>query len=126
MTPNVLACTSCGAPDDGQEVVCKFCQHAVSPQVQSSAIPCGQCNHLNRWGRQQCSRCNQWIVVQCVFCGSLSPRNLSACMRCNEAFAGAWERKQQREAQQQTNEITNVLGSVAAIAGGVFIGGRRW
>jgi hypothetical protein len=48
-------------------------------------------------------------------------------MRCNEAFAGAWERKQQRESQQQVQDVENVLGSVAAIAGGIFVGThRRW
>jgi hypothetical protein len=126
MTPNPLVCACCGAPDDGQEVTCKFCQRPVSPQVQASAIPCPQCQHVNRWGRQQCSRCNGWIVVQCVFCGSISPCSYTACMRCNEAFAGAWQRKQQREAQEQTKEITDVLGSVGAIAGAMIIGGRRW
>ena len=128
MNPNVLACASCGAPDDGNEVLCKFCQNPVSAQVQASAIACGQCNHPNRWGRQQCSRCNAWIVVQCVFCGSLSPRTMSACMQCHEAFAGSLERKQQRESQQQVQQAEEVLGTVAAIAGGIFLGGigRRW
>ena len=80
----------------------------------------------NTLRRQQCSRCNGWIVVQCVFCGSLSPRTLSACMRCNEAFAGAWERKQAREGQQQVKEAEQILGSIAAISADIIIGGRRW
>jgi len=129
MNANPMACGNCGAPDDGSEVICKFCHQPVSAQVQASAIQCGQCNHLNRWGRQQCIRCNAWVVIQCVFCGSLSPRTVAACMHCNEAFAGSWERKQQREAAQQTQEAEQVLGAVAAIAGSVFlggIGGRRW
>ena len=128
MNANLLACSTCGAPDDGTEVLCKFCHQAVSAQVQASAIQCGQCNHLNRWGRQQCTRCNAWIVVQCVFCGSLSPRTMAACMQCNEAFAGSWERKQQRESQKQVQEAEQVLGAVASIAGSVFLGGigRRW
>src|SRR5580704_12008075 len=122
MNPSLLVCANCGAPDDGSDVLCKFCKQAVSAQVQASAIPCGQCHHLNRWGRQQCQQCNAWIVVQCVFCGSLSPCSMSACMRCNEAFAGSWERKQQREGQQQTQQAEEVLGAVAAIAGGIFLG----
>jgi hypothetical protein len=126
MNPSVLACTNCGAPDDGSEVLCKFCHQAVSPQVMSTAIPCAQCRHPNRWGGQQCSQCNAWVVVQCVFCGSVSPCNMTACMRCNEAFAGAWQRKQQRDGQQQIQQAEEVLGTVAAIAGGIFLGGRRW
>ena len=123
--PNTPVCGSCGAPDDGQEVLCKYCEHAVSAEVQASAIPCGQCNHLNRWGRQQCSRCSAWIVLQCVFCGALSPRTMSACMSCNEAFAGAFERKKAREAQQQTALVEEVLGDAAVIAESL-LGGRRW
>jgi hypothetical protein len=126
MNPALLTCATCGAPDDGQEVLCKFCQQPVSAQVKASSIQCGQCNHLNRWGRQQCTHCNAWIVVQCVFCGSLSPRTVAACMQCNEAFAGSFERKQQRESQQQVQQAEEVLGTVAAIAGGIFLGGRRW
>jgi hypothetical protein len=132
MTPNgfppPLACGNCGAPDDGQEVVCKFCKQAVSPQVLASAIPCGQCNHPNRWGRQQCLRCNAWLVVQCVFCSALSPRTMPACMQCHEVFAGSWERKQAAAGQQQIQQAEEVLGTVAAIAGGVLLGGlgRRW
>jgi hypothetical protein len=126
MNPTLLACGNCGAPEDGTEVLCKFCHRAVSAQAQSSAIPCGQCNHPNRWGRQQCSQCNSWIVLQCVFCGGLSPRTMASCMRCNEAFAGSWERKQQREGQQQTQQAEEILGTVAAIAGGILLGGRRW
>jgi len=125
-TPMALACAHCGAPDDGVHVNCKFCQQPVSAQVQASAIPCGQCTLPNRWGRQQCLRCNSWLVVQCVFCGSLSPLTCAACLRCNEAFAGAWQRKQEREGQAQTQQVTDVLGSVAAIAGGLLLGGRRF
>jgi hypothetical protein len=125
MTTEATVCTSCGAPDDGQEVLCHYCNSPISPEVQAGAIPCGQCNHLNRAGRQQCSRCSAWIVVECVFCGGLSPRTCTACTRCNEPFAGAWERKQQRETQQQTQVVEEVLGDVAAIAGAVLLGGRR-
>ena len=91
----------------------------------ASAIACGQCSHPNRWGRQQCLRCNAWLVVQCVFCSALSPRTLPACMGCHEAFAGSWERKQQREGQHQVQQAEEVLGTVAAIAEGLFLG-RRW
>jgi hypothetical protein len=121
--PTSPACASCGAPDDGQEVLCKYCQRALSAELEASAIPCGQCSHLNRWGRQQCSKCAAWIVVQCVFCGSLSPRTMSACLQCKEAFAGAWERKKARETQQEVQVVEEVLGDAAVIAEELL---RRW
>src|SRR5688572_4641018 len=89
-------CMNCGAPDSGELVVCRFCRQAVSAEVARTAIPCPnhQCRVPNRWGKQKCVQCQSWIVVSCVFCGALSPHNMSNCMRCNEAFAGAAERKQ--------------------------------
>src|SRR5216684_3478482 len=95
-------CSTCGAPDNGQDVLCKFCERPYSAEIQASAIPCGQCRLLNRWGRQQCLQCSAWIVVSCVFCGALSPHTLAACMACHEAFAGAQERKTQRAYQQDS------------------------
>jgi hypothetical protein len=72
---------------------------------------------LCRWGKQRCAQCQAWIVVSCVFCGAISPHNLSNCMQCNEAFAGAPQRKAQMEQQrqhQQTMQNASVWGNVAA------------
>ncbi len=67
--------------------------------------------------------CQAWLVVSCAFCGSLSPHNLSNCMQCNEAFAGAQQRIQRRQMQQQqrySNQQNAVWGQVAAsLIGGV-------
>lgn len=131
-------CASCGAPDDGEAVVCKFCKQAVSAEVQRTAIPCPNpnCRTPCRWGRQKCHTCQGWIVVQCVFCGALSPHNCSTCMRCNEAFAGAPERKAQRDAQQQQqqqqqqmHQQVSTWGPVAAAFVGAAAGSavtHRW
>lgn len=112
-------CTSCGAPDSGELVVCKYCKQAVSAEAARTAIPCPnpQCRTANRWGRQKCAHCQAWIVVSCVFCGAISPHNLSSCMRCNEAFAGAAQRKAQMHAHQQHQQgmqQASVWGGVAA------------
>jgi hypothetical protein len=112
-------CTNCGAPDSGELVICKFCKQPVSAEAARTAIPCPnpQCRTLNRWGKQKCGHCQAWIVVSCVFCGAISPHNISNCMHCNEAFAGSAQRKaqieQQRE-QQQNMQSASIWGNVAA------------
>jgi hypothetical protein len=62
-------------------------------------------------------QCQAWLVVSCVFCGAISPHNISNCLRCNEAFAGAAQRKQQMEQHrmhQQNMQNAAVWGNVAA------------
>ena len=118
-------CASCGAPDNGEHVICRFCRQAVSAEVARHAIPCGHCRTQNRWGRQKCIQCQHWIVVSCVFCGALSPHHVSNCMRCNEALAGAAQRKQQQDHQrshQQQMQSVGVWGTVAAAFAGAAVG----
>lgn len=127
-------CASCGAPDGGETVICKFCKQAVSADALRSAIPCPspQCRTLCRWGKQRCVACHAWIVVSCVFCGAISPHNLSSCLHCNEPFAGAPERKAQLEHQRRSQENAQnvgVWGGVAASFLGAAAGsaiGSSW
>ncbi len=110
-------CSSCGAPDDGEFVNCKFCQKAISAELLASAIPCPRCRAACRWGKQKCGACGSWIVVSCVFCGALSPHNQSACLACQEPFQGAIERKQARTQQvqhQQNMQTAGVVGNIGA------------
>ncbi len=112
-------CANCGAPDAGEFVICQYCKQAVSAEAARAAIPCPnpQCRAQCRWGKQKCGQCQGWIVVSCVFCGSISPHNISNCLRCNEAFAGAAQRKAQMEYQRQQHQNlqqANVWGGVAA------------
>jgi len=120
-------CSHCGAPDTGEVVLCRFCKNAVNAEAQRTAIPCPnpQCRTLCRWGKQNCVACQAWLVVSCVFCGSLSPHNMSNCMKCNEAFAGAAQRRaamQQQQAHQQNMQQANVWGNVAAAFAGAAVG----
>lgn len=119
-------CMSCGAPEDTSLVTCKFCQRPYNAELARSAIACPGCKALNRWGMQKCVSCQGWIVVACVFCGAVSPCNAVSCVKCNEAFAGAPQRKamldQQRQ-QQEAMQMVGTVGSVAApILGGVLGG----
>jgi hypothetical protein len=114
-----LSCANCGAPDAGELVICRFCQQPVSAEAQRTAIPCPnpQCRTLCRWGKQKCPQCQAWIVVSCVFCGAISPHSAPNCLSCNEAFAGAPQRKAQMERERmqgQHAQQASVWGGVAA------------
>jgi hypothetical protein len=123
--PQASACASCGAPDSGEFVFCKFCKSPYNAEAARTAIPCPSCKTACRWGKQKCGACQAWLVVSCVFCGSLSPHNVSNCLQCNEAFAGAPQRKaqmdQQRQHSQQMQDV-GVWGNVAAAFAGAAAG----
>jgi hypothetical protein len=126
-TGPTASCASCGAPDDGELVTCKYCRQAVSAEALARAIPCPNpaCRTSCRWGKQKCAACQAWIVVSCVFCGAISPHNISNCLQCNEAFAGAQQRKQAHEQQQQHQQNMQAVGtwgSVAAAFAGAAVG----
>ena len=125
-------CASCGAPESGELVYCRYCSAPLSAEILANAIPCPRCRTACRWGRQHCGACQAWIVVSCVFCGALSPCNLQACLQCHEVFAGAPERRAQREQQargehpqqanQETLQIVGTVGSIAASFLGAIVG----
>lgn len=110
------ACSLCGAPDDGEFVVCRFCAHPFSEEASQNAIPCPRCGIACRWGKQKCGRCQAWLVVSCVFCGAFSPYNVANCLQCGEAFAGAAQRKAAVESQRETQEAMNVVSTVGSVA----------
>ena len=90
-------CGTCGAADDGELVICKFCEQPLSDEIVKTAVPCPSCATPNRAGKQHCMKCQQWLIVTCVFCAQFSPCNVPLCVACKEPFAGAIERKQERD-----------------------------
>jgi hypothetical protein len=113
-------CAHCGAPRTPGYGACKFCGTVFARQQQTSTqdnvIPCPKCRAVNEWGAQKCVQCQSWVVVQCLFCSSLSPHHVPACLRCHEAFAGAPERFAQRQAAQQGQQRMQVIGTVGNVA----------
>jgi phage FluMu protein Com len=128
-------CAHCGAPRAAGHGACTYCgtvfARAQQTSTQENVIPCPQCRTVNEWGAQKCVKCQAWVVVQCLFCSSLSPHHVPACLRCHEAFAGAPERFAQRQAAQQGQQRMQVMGTVGTVAasflgaavGGAFSGG---
>ena len=120
MSENNDICAHCGAPRAAGYGACKFCgtvfARAQQTSTQDNVIPCPKCRTVNEWGAQKCVQCQTWVVVQCLFCSSLSPHHVPACLRCQEAFAGAPERFQQRQAAQQGQQRMQVIGTVGNVA----------
>lgn len=120
MSENNDICAHCGAPRAAGYGACKFCgtvfARAQQTSTQENVIPCPKCRTVNEWGAQKCVQCQTWVVVQCLFCSSLSPHHVPACLRCQEAFAGAPERFQQRQAAQQGQQRMQVIGTVGNVA----------
>ena len=117
-----LVCQSCGAPAKPNLVECEFCEKPISAEAAAKAVGCPQCKTLNAGGQQQCHKCKAWLVVQCVFCSHLSPHSSPACLQCNEPFAGALERKAQRDSSQRNQQIFQTVGMVAPAAVGLLGG----
>ena len=109
-------CENCGAADNGADVICKFCNHPIAKDLLASAIPCPVCRAPNRPGRTECSSCRGSLLLQCIFCGHATPASKSDCDKCGEAFAGAAERKQSREAER-------LLGAVGGFVSNLMGGG---
>lgn len=115
-------CSSCGAPAKPGVIVCEFCEHPYDAEAARRAIHCKRCQTLNVETAQQCMKCKDWLVVQCLFCSHLTRNDAPACARCNEPFAGAAERKAARDAQMKQQQMFQVAGAVAPIAGSLLGG----
>jgi hypothetical protein len=118
MSPST--CNHCGAPREPGLAVCRYCRTPLVANVSENAVPCPSCGLLHEKGAQKCSGCAAWLVVQCVFCGKLSPHNEGACVKCDEPFAGAIERFQQRKQTQESQQRLNMVASVGGVAAGLL------
>jgi hypothetical protein len=110
-------CENCGAPDDGEHVMCKYCKSPITKDLLSSAIACPVCKAPNRAGRSTCSSCNGSLLLTCLFCGHESPASMSDCQKCGEAFAGAAERKKTHDTEHMLGAVgsfvTNLVGAAS-------------
>jgi predicted nucleic acid-binding Zn ribbon protein len=63
------------------------------------------------------------IARTCVFCGGASPLDAASCVRCREAFAGAEQRKQQRDEAARNKRYMDLAGVGIQTAGVVISSG---
>ena len=119
-------CPNCGAPKTVGLVACHFCKAAL-PDA-GNGVACPSCENVNREENPACVVCRAPLTRGCVFCAGQSPLNATSCARCGEAFAGAEERKRQRDLQAQEQQtmrlVEDGIGALgAAASGGVASGG---
>lgn len=128
---NGASCGTCGAPPLGGLVACSYCQTPYAGAPRGVSCPaCGDDNHPHN---AACARCGGSLQRGCIFCGAASSIALASCSRCGEAFAGARDRKADREAaarQQQMMGIAasgvSVLGQATNTPGGRQVLGQIW
>lgn len=111
-------CENCGAPHEDGLAACAFCDMPIVGR--SSGVRCPSCSELNTADRRACAECGAAFTKGCVFCGKVAFLTATACPGCNEAFAGAEQRKSAREAQakqqQQMQLAQQGLGAIAGFA----------
>ena len=114
--PRGSECENCGAPDDGEHVLCKYCKSPITKDLLKSAVACPTCKAPNRAGRANCAACNGSLLLTCLFCGHQSPASFSDCQKCGQGFAGAAERKKQQETDHLIGTVTNFVGTLVGAA----------
>jgi len=111
-------CENCGAPHEDGLASCAFCDMPIVGR--SSGVRCPACSELNTAERRTCAHCAHAFTKGCVFCGKVAFLTATACPGCNEAFAGAEQRKANRDAQQKQQQQLNLasqgIGAVAQFA----------
>lgn len=50
--------------------------------AQDRGVLCPKCEHLNRWGTNECRRCGAHLYVSCVSCGAKNERVRTRCSQC--------------------------------------------
>lgn len=114
-------CENCGAPNFPGLAACDYCKHAYPGT--SPGPRCVACDVINVAGAMACARCRVAISQSCLFCGTASPLDAAACRRCREAFAGAAERKAQRDAAVRHKRYMDFAGTGVQVAGAVITSG---
>lgn len=114
-------CVNCGAPGFSGLAACDYCGHAYAGMQPGPR--CVACDVINVAGAMACARCRVAISQSCLFCGRASPLDAAACRHCREAFAGAVERKAQRDAAVRHKRYMDFAGTGVQVAGAVIASG---
>jgi hypothetical protein len=96
-------------------VACSYCQTAYPGAPRGLSCPtCGDDNHPHNVA---CARCNGSLQRDCIFCGAASSIAVPACTRCGEAFAGARDRKAEREAAARRQQMMGIAATGVSVLG---------
>lgn len=88
-------CHGCGAAPVSGLAACPYCRGAYAGV--EAGVACPGCGGMSARGRAVCAQCQGSLTRTCVFCDAVSLLELAQCSKCHEAFAGAVERKRERD-----------------------------
>lgn len=114
-------CGNCGAPVVPGLAVCNYCRKAYAGAKPGPKCP--GCGAVSVAGAMACGRCRSPMARSCLFCGAASPLDAAACRHCHEAFAGAEERKRQREEAAKQHQYMQLANTGIQAAGAVIASG---
>ena len=114
-------CDTCGAEIIPGLAGCNYCRRAYAGVQQGPKCP--GCSAVNTAGAMACGRCRSPMAQSCIFCGAASPLDYAACRHCREAFAGAPQRKQQREEAYKQQQYMHMAQTGISTAGQVIASG---
>ena len=106
-----IKCPNCGAPIQGKEESCRYCQAMVvfTPdykEIRLVGFPCPKCKTPNDKGIRFCSKCGAPLQIKCSSCRHDMPNDAAICPHCRASrvvkslIADADERK--RQVDQET------------------------
>jgi hypothetical protein len=110
-------CDNCGAPHQDGLAACAFCDFPIVGR--SSGIRCPSCSEISTADRRSCAQCSTPFTKGCVFCGRVAFLTATACPGCNEAFAGAEQRKKQQEEAAKQQQVMGIAQQGIAMLGAV-------
>lgn len=114
-----IKCPNCGAPLQGKEDSCRYCQAMVlfTPDFQEVRLvgfPCPKCKAPNDKGVRFCSKCGGPLQIKCSSCRHDMPYDAAICPHCRASrvvkslIAEADERKRQADVEAQAaNDAIN-------------------
>lgn len=115
-------CSRCGAPYTAGLVACSFCStpyaHAAAAAPRGG-VDCPSCHADNTPERYACARCGTSLLRECIFCRGGTTVAAAACAHCNELFEGAEQRKLEREAARQREEMMRLAATGMSVLGQV-------
>ncbi|MCC7536995.1 MAG: zinc ribbon domain-containing protein [Deltaproteobacteria bacterium] len=110
-----MDCENCGAPATPGLVACGYCDDPLPGM--GPGVACPNCGDRNVATNASCVSCRTSLVKSCVFCGVASPFTAVYCVRCNESFVGAAERKAEREQAARNQQMIGLAAQGLSVIG---------
>jgi hypothetical protein len=65
-------------------------QNAAEAGRTDRGVLCAKCEHLNAWGRSECTICGATLYMACSHCSHLNERVRTRCTNCQDPLHHSW------------------------------------